>query len=236
MLISRHFSAIGNISRQKIDSGLNGFNVTVWLELPKWQYFTASTADNLFKNLPIDFKLQQSGWIKGWVVLGGNSCWGGWWVVWWLRWGKACRLPLCWASTHFKPHLGFRNQRNTVYTKKRNRINRIREIHGGWWCGRKVACYQLSGCCGRSSQASTSIWTPHLAFPFPHHHTSALPHSEPTQNKSDTLFTKLCMHFVDFVKLSSVSSQRQKYYTCHIGFGTTGQQREFLDVFRSVFS
>ena len=44
------------------------------------------------------------------------------------------------------------------------------------------------------------------------------------------------MHFVDFVKLSSVSSQRQKYYTCHIGFGTTGQQREFLDVFRSVFS
>ena len=58
--------------------------------------------------------------------------------------------------------------------KKRNRINRIREIHGGWWCGRKVACYQLSGCCGRSSQASTSIWTPHLAFPFPHHHTAAL--------------------------------------------------------------
>ena len=134
-----------------------------------------STADNLLKNLPIDFKLQKSGWIKGWVVLGGNSCWGGWWVVWWLRWGKACRLPLCWASTHFKPHLGFRNQRNTVYTKKRNRINRIREIHGGWWCGRKVACYQLSGCCGRSSQASTSIWTPHLAFPFPHHHTAALP-------------------------------------------------------------
>ena len=59
-------------------------------------------------------------------------------------------------------------------------------------------------------------------------HTSALPHSEPTQNKSDTLFTKLCMHFVDFVKLSSVSSQRQKYYTCHIGFGTTGQQQVYF--------
>ena len=169
-------------------------------------------------------------WAETLVEVGGGWCgdWGGGKLAGYL---SAEPQP---TSNHTLA-FGIREIQFITHTK-RNRINRIREIHGGRWCGRKVACYQLSGCCGRSSQASTSIWTPHLAFPFPHHHTSALPHSEPTQNKSDTLFTKLCMHFVDFVKLSSVSSQRQKYYTCHIGFGTTGQQREFLDVFRSVFS
>ena len=176
MLISRHFSAIGNISRQKIDSGLNGFNVTVWLELPKWQYFTDSTADNLFKNLPIDFELQQLGWIKDWVVLGGNSCWGGWWVVWWLRWGESLQATslLSLNPLQTTPCLSESEKYSLLHTQREIELTESEKYTVGGGVGERLhATSSLVVVAGQVKPHFNLNTTPCLSFSTPPHFCSA---------------------------------------------------------------
>ena len=105
-------------------------------------------------------------WAETLVEVGGGWCgdWGGGKLAGYL---SAEPQP---TSNHTLS-FGIREIQFITHTK-RNRINRIREIHGGRWCGRKVACYQLSGCCGRSSQAT--LQSEHHALPFLFHTTTLL--------------------------------------------------------------